>query len=90
MRADKFIKENPERTLEYFAEQGKIDMATAKTINARAKPEYGMALDKAFFDENQASADFLADHGFTPSRADANDFMHEQLMRDIDPELVTF
>lgn len=90
LRADKFIKENPERTLEYFAEQGKIDMATARKINAGAKPEYGMALDKAFFDENQASADFLADHGFTPSRADANDFMHEQLMRDVAPELVTF
>lgn len=90
LRADTFIKANPERTLEYFAEQGTLDMATARKINASAKPQYGMALDKAFFDENQSSADFLADHGFTKSRADANDFIYEELMQSVSSDLVSF
>ncbi len=90
LRADTFIKENPERTLEYFAEQGKIDMETAMKINAGAKPDYGMALDKAFLDENQAGADFLADHGFTENRADAKDFVNGEPMRSVAPDLVTF
>lgn len=90
LRADEFIKANPERTLEYFAEQGDIDMDTARKIDAGAKPQYGMTLDKAFFDENQSGADFLADHGFTENRADANDFIFEDLMKGISADLVTF
>jgi hypothetical protein len=54
------------------------------------QPEFGMVLDKRFFDENQRSADFLVDQKLTPSRASANDFIYDQLMRDIDPGLVTF
>lgn len=90
LRADKFIKENPKRTLEYFAEQGNIDMDTAMRIDTNLKPEYGMVLDKRFFDENQSSADFLFDQGRTTERASAHNFVHEELMRSIDPGLVTF
>jgi NitT/TauT family transport system substrate-binding protein len=88
MLATKFIKENPSRTIEYFAKQGDIQVELAKGIFGDMKPEYSMAIDTPFFAESKRTSDFLFDNGFTKEHARPKDFIYEKLLRDIAPDLV--
>lgn len=89
LRTTDFIKKNPQRTIEYFAQQGQVPVATAERLYKTVQPQYGMVIDGAFMKENKRIADFLADNGFTKDRADPKDFVHKNILKDVSPEAVT-
>ena len=90
LKANDFMVKNPARTIQYFADQGKISLDLAKEIYADLQPNYDMSLDKELMNELNASLDFLYDQGKIKKKVRANEVVYDKLMRDTAPERVTF
>lgn len=86
LRATEFINANPDRAAQYLADAGKIEAPLARQMMKGMT--YGMALDKAFYDEAEDVAGFLHLRGLTKAKADPREFVYDRLMRDVAPVLV--
>jgi NitT/TauT family transport system substrate-binding protein len=90
IKANDFMVKHPARTMQHFADQGKITLDLAKKIYADLKPNYDMSLDKEFMNEMQVSLDFLHDQGKIKKKVNATDVVYKKIMQAIAPERVTF
>ena len=81
---------NPDRTIQHFADQGKISLKLAKSIFADLQPNFNMSLDTELMNELNASLDFLFERGKIKNKVRANEVVFDKLMREVSPKKVTF
>tara|TARA_S200000501_G_scaffold299227_1_gene285925 strand:- start:4038 stop:5027 length:990 start_codon:yes stop_codon:yes gene_type:complete len=90
LNANTFMVKNPDRTIQHFADQGKIPLKLAKSIFADLQPNFNMSLDKELMNELNASLDFLFERGKIKNKVRANEVVFDKLMREVSPKQVTF
>lgn len=90
LKANDFMVKNPDRTIQYFAEQGNISLDLAKQIYADLKPKYDMTLDKEFMHEMDASLAFLFDQGKIKEKVAAKDVVQPSVMKSVAPDRVKY